>query len=210
MGFPESPGGHPLQAPPAARDLYRNAPPDTTLAALDDGLGFHAVAEPGAELRHLWYQSVKDMPVPSLGDEDLAAVLDEGIHLPVVLPVALERLREWPSRPSVSLVELIRACARASRWVKGSVPALGRECRVVLERIASRSEPPSQATIRAAVVAALADLEALEPPPFPRRVVPLPAPPTPTPPPRQVSARASSGLPSVRNPHLPFRGSSGS
>lgn len=206
MGLPDSPGGHLLKAPPAARDLYRNASPDTSLGALDEGLGFHAVTEPGAELRHLWYQSVKDVPIPSLGDEDLAAVLDEGIHLPMVLPVALERLRDWPSRPSVSLVEMIRASARASRWVKGTLPALGRECRVLLERIASRSEPPSQATIRASVVAALADLEALEPPPFPRHAVPLPAPPPTAPTPRRPSPQAAVGLPSVRSPHSPQQG----
>ena len=43
MGLPDSPGGHLLKAPPAARDLYRNTSTDTSLGALDEGLGFHAV-----------------------------------------------------------------------------------------------------------------------------------------------------------------------
>lgn len=152
---------HLLQGPPSAREVYRNAPADTSLGALDDALGFHAVSGAEADLRHLWYQSVKHVPLASLGDEDLAMVLTEGLHLPVSLPVALERLREWPSRASDSLVDLIRASARASRWVKGTVPGLGRECRAILERISSRSEPPLQAVIRTAVVAAIADLESL-------------------------------------------------
>lgn len=178
MSTSETPERRPLQGPRSARDVYASATPATSLGALDEALGYGLPPQDVTSPTHLyWYQSVRQRPIASLGDDDLAAVLDEGIHLPVVVPIALERLGEWPSRPSTSLVELVRACGRACRWVKGTAPALGRECRATLERIASRSEPPSQASIRDAVVAARADLDALEPPPFPRHSVALPPPP---------------------------------
>lgn len=164
----------PFQGPPAAADVYARSDASATLGSLDAALGYTTHVE--ADLDRLWarwYQAIAQVPLSNLADDDVARVLDGGVHLPVVLPLALQRIRAaFASEPPPD--RLLEAAARAARRIKDRLPNLTSETRDLLEsmqRKAPAAPPQPSATSafgerpswRDALQAALVELGRLVP-----------------------------------------------
>lgn len=198
--MPAGPGNvpdmEPIQGPRRPEEVYAGVGGDTTLAALDAACGFATRVEGDLDpLWSRWFEAISKVPLKNLADDDVARVLDSGLHLPVVLPLALGRLRD-PSREEVP-DRLMMAVARASRRVRPRLAPLAEESREALRSCLERGEQWQEVA-----QAALSELE---------RKVPLeqawgwrepPSPMAPRPPLEEFRARSGE----VRSPYPPGEG----
>jgi hypothetical protein len=181
----------PFSAPRSGAEVYpemqsRLEGPDArgvTLAAVDRALGYTTHASAAASpLWGRWYEAVSALPLQNLADDDLARALDAALHVPLVLPLALRRLRA-PAEAGAPPERLLLAAGRAARRIRARLPQLFEETRQALKLLQASD--------------ALEELE---------RVVPLESGPWrdvgPSMPAARDESRAADTTP-VRSPHSP-------
>jgi len=133
---------HPFQGPRSPQDVYATAGPDVSLSDLDAACGFTTHVEGDLDrLWARWLEAIARVPLRNLADDDLARALDGGLHLPLVLPMALGRLREAADEAVPD--RLMTAAAKAARRMRPRLAALAEETRAVLDSLSRREGPHS-------------------------------------------------------------------
>lgn len=142
-----------FKAPPRAADIYASARDNWTLGALESQLGY---TTRGAEpMEADWLDALRAVPFAALDDDDLGALVAKGMHLPVLLPIALSRVRASQATrvpPSGALVE---GCGEAARRIRSRAPDLSRETTTVLQSMLATPWSSRRVEVLEAVYSAL-------------------------------------------------------
>ena len=152
---------HPLLGPPRALEVYQSASTRHSLSALDRALGVTTHLQADLDpLWEQWYQAISEVPLERLADDDIGRLLDVCMHLPLVLPLSLERLRSRLAtaggEEALACERLLLSVARAGRRLRDRAPSLAQPVDVLLEdlRVKWQGEEPAspcrQAWVRAA------------------------------------------------------------
>lgn len=142
-----------FSGPPRAADIYASVGEATTLAAVEKRLGFTTRGAEGAEAA--WLEAVRQVPMNALADDDLAMLLSRGMHVPLLLPLALARLKACAEAQRAPLTDLIRGCGEAARLVAGRAPELTEQTRAALRALLSVSWGEQRVETLEAVYSAL-------------------------------------------------------
>lgn len=149
--MPDPNGG--FNAPPRAADVYARARDSWTLGALEEQLGYTTRGVEPMEAD--WLDALRPVPFAALDDDDLGGLVARGMHLPVLLPLALARLRASQTTrvpPSGTLVE---GCGAAVRRIASRAPELARETTTVLQSMLATPWSSRRVELLEAVYSAL-------------------------------------------------------
>jgi hypothetical protein len=119
----------PFLPPPKASEAYQQVSHLASLASLDQAVGTttHLVGDLNP-LWEQWYQAVAHVPLQHLADDDIGRALDACLHLPVLLPLALQRLQRhreaYLADAELACARLLRAVAVAGRRARARAPQL--------------------------------------------------------------------------------------
>lgn len=145
---------HSFRAPRRATEVYAQATAEWTLAAVEHRLGFSASA--GDDLSARWLRHVLAIRMVDLDDDDLSALLTRGLHLPLLLPLALGRLRGAVESLQPPSETLILACGQAAGMLAGAVKKrFAHDTTQVLQQLLRAPWPEKRDDILEAVYAAL-------------------------------------------------------
>ncbi|MHB2017098.1 MAG: contact-dependent growth inhibition system immunity protein [Candidatus Xenobia bacterium] len=127
---------------PDALEVYRNADPGLSMAELDRRLGYRLVP-PGAEApdSQRWYARIQDKPMSELSDEDVTVVLENALHLPVMIPLAITRLKATPVAGMLYEGQMMQALAAAARILRPRFPELATQVRQALGELRPQLPP---------------------------------------------------------------------
>lgn len=143
----------PFQAPPRAADVYAQARDTWTLAALERRLGYTSHGAAGLDAD--WLAAIRNTPMAGLADDDLGLLLSRGMHLPLLLPLGLSRLRACTQGRTPPSPVLVRGCGEAARLAAPRAPDLQRETATVLQALLQTPWPYGRVEVLEAVYAAL-------------------------------------------------------
>lgn len=121
---------HRIAAPPHASEVYGSVSDSQTLAAVEDSLGYHL--EPTDTMESQWLSATRKIPLRDIADADLARLLERGVHIPLLLPMALTRLRANAQSGKPPEEDLITASARAVQLLRVGREKYARETAAVL------------------------------------------------------------------------------
>lgn len=142
-----------MQAPPSAASVYAQARDSWTLATLEQRLGFTTRGADGMEAQ--WLDGLREVPFAALADDDLGMLLARGMHIPVLLPVALARLQAAVTSRLPPSGTLIEGCGRAAKLVTARAPELAKQADAALRSLLQAQWAHGRVEVLDAVYAAL-------------------------------------------------------
>jgi hypothetical protein len=142
-----------FQAPPRAAEVYARATAATSLGAVEQALGYTTRGE--SDLEEAWFEALRPVPLVALGDDDLAALLGRGMHLPLTLPLGLDRLRQAVTARIPPSLDLVRACGMAAAMARRGDPGLADEAGRSLAALLGAPWPAQGKELTETVCAAL-------------------------------------------------------
>lgn len=122
-----------FQALPRASEIYAQATDAWTLAAVEQKLGVHTRGS--TDLEEQWLSATRIRPLRDVDDEDLARLLTRGLHVPLLLPMGLSRLRAAVKSRTPPDGDLVRACGAAAWLIKRRLPEKADEAMAVLRAL---------------------------------------------------------------------------
>ena len=104
---------------PDAAEVYSASTARDSFAALDKRLGYSLQdARPDEPPHLLWYRDIQNRPVEELSDDDVTLALEQGIHLPVLIPHAIQRVLANPDAGALYEGQLLSALVAACKMLR--------------------------------------------------------------------------------------------
>ncbi len=95
----------------SAKDMQGPSVMPTTFRSLESEAA--RTAPVGKSPLEQWYESIRDVPIQSLSDADLARACRQQLHIQAIAPIVLSRLEENPLAGMLYDGELLRAACDA-------------------------------------------------------------------------------------------------